>query len=292
MLLGILPFYLGILAQSFLLIQEKFEKIDLVVIVLSAILSLGGLIPGKGEDVYSLYGHLFLVAIIFCVIYAVFFRKKLLLKINKEILAIWNVIFLYITFQHVSIIQNPILSTIVIIPSLFVLANILFSFDSRYSLKVAFYVWFLIMIVGIASSHFAFTSLDIFFTPDHALTASPIEMFFIGSAFLYIAVNFWYIISLIPLPGKNQKFKQRLINVKKDMDDLVSDYDPEKINWTGTALLVVSVIVLSTNLFYHYAQDSLIIPILIVCGPIIARIIGTKATPMVKDSTASDIQSL
>src|SRR5690349_8060817 len=110
MLLGILPFYLGILAQSFLLIQEKFEKIDLVVIVLSAVLSLGGLIPGKGEDVYSLYGHLFIVAVIFCVIYAVFFRKKLLLKINKEILAIWNVIFLYIIFQHVSIIQNPILS--------------------------------------------------------------------------------------------------------------------------------------------------------------------------------------
>ncbi len=280
MLLGILPFYLGILAQAFLLIQEKFEKIDLVVIILSAVLALGGLIPGKGEDVYSLYGHLFIVAVIFCIIYAVFFRKKLLLKINKEILAIWNVIFVYIIFQHVSIIQSPILSAIIIIPSLFVLANILFSFDSRYSWKAALYVWFLIIIVGIASSHFAFTSLDIFFTQDHALTDSPVEMFFIGASFLFITVNFWYIISLIPLPGKNQKFKQRLLNIKKDMDDLVSDYDPGRINWTGIIILIISITALGVNLSYHYAPDSLIIPILIVCSPLIAKIVPARAIPV------------
>jgi hypothetical protein len=94
-------------------------------------------------------------------------------------------------------------------------------------------------------------------------------MFFIGTAFLFIVVNFWYIVSLIPIPGKNQKFKQRILNVKKDMSDLASDYDTGGTNWIRISLLIVSVIILGLNFCFHYVPDSLLIPLLIFSNQII-----------------------
>jgi len=246
------------------MLKDKFKKSDLLFIPLCLLVAVMMLMPGKDERNYDTYFHLFLVGAGFTVTYAIIFKKRILDNINKEILMVWNLVFLYMFSQYSSIFQTPIISIIVILLSILVIINAFFNFDSHYYWKVYFYIWFLIIIVGITSSHFAYDKISFFFNHGYGLTASPIDMLFIGGSFLYLAVNIYYIIELIPLPGKHQSLEQRLTEVKADMAVLASEYDTENIKRTQ-ALSAATIVgcLLAINFSFHLISDSFLIPVII-----------------------------
>ena len=159
--------------------------------------------------------------------------------------------------------------------------NAFAGFDARYGWKVYFYIWFLCVLVGIAASKFAFSTVANVFEFSHATEEiTALQMFVIGMSFLYLAMNLWYVVELIPLPSKHQSFSDRLEEVEENMDILADDYDDEQVSWWKTVLLLAVVVsVLATNYFVNFVSDETLIPILIVILPVVDKIKLPAKTP-------------
>lgn len=268
------PFYAGILAQAVFLLIGQFERSDITRLLGCCGGSSIGLIPGKREHHYDLSFHLLMTACIFSVAYAICFKQKILERINKEILMVWTLVGLYVALQTPLITTHPmaviLLSALCIIP----VANAFASLDKSYGWKVYFYVWFLCVLVGIAASKFAFSTVaDVFQFHRASEELNAITTFFVGMSFLYLATNLWYVIELIPLPGKHESFSERLEHVKEDMEILADDYEEAQVRWWKTVLLLaVSASLLTVNYFQHFVSDETLIPLLIVFLPVVDKI--------------------
>jgi len=271
-------FYAGVLVQAVFLLLGQLSLKDARMILACCAGSVLGLIPGKHEHSYNLSFHLFMVACFFAVFYALCFKKKILVHIDKEILLVWTLVGLYIALQAPLIVSHPPLLIPLLILSLIAIINAFAGFDNSYRWQVYFYVWFLCILVGIAASRLAFSTMFSIFghnaTPDE-----PLERFVIGMSFLYLAVNLWYVIELIPLPGKHQSFKERLKQVEKDMDVLAGDYDVKPVPpWKTLLLLILTVSLLTANYTVHFVSDDILIPVLIAVLPVLDKLkIFTRA---------------
>lgn len=288
------PFYAGILAQAVFLLVGRFERSDLTRLLGCCAGSFLGLIPGKHEHPYSLSLHLLIVPSVFCIGYALFFKEKVLERINKEILMVWTMVGLYIALQTPLITAHPpvliVLSALCAVP----IANAFAGFDRSYGWKVYFYIWFLCVLVGIAASKFAFSTLATIFGFRHGNEAlNSLTTFFVGMSFLYLAVNLWYVVELIPIPGKHQSFSERLEQIEEDMEILASDYDDGQVRWWKTVLLlVISGLLLTINYFQHFVSDETLVPLLIVFLPVADKIkLPSKAPAQTPVSTEPPISA-
>lgn len=273
-------FYAGMLGQAVFLLLGQFDAKDYLKLLGCCVASPFGLIPGRHETHYSLPLHLFLVACVFTIGYAICFKKKILERINKEILMVWTLVGLYIALQTPLVTAYPPVMIVLLALSLIPVVNAFAGFDTSYGWKVYFYVWFLCVLVGIAASKFAFSTMANVFGFSHATgEISALEMVLIGMSFLYLAVNFYYVIELIPLPGKHQSFSDRLTEVEEAMEILADDYDAKQFRWWKTVLLlVVSASLLTVNHFRQFVSDETLIPLLIVALPVMDKIkVPTKA---------------
>ena len=274
-------FYAGILAQAIFLLIGRFEPKDFLKVGGCGLASLLALIPGKHESIYRLNLHLFLIACAFAIGYALCFKKKILERINKEILMVWTLVGLYLVFRSSLVIWYPPVFVPLLVLGLLPVINAFAGFDASYGWKVYFYIWFLCVLVGIAASKFAFATVANVFDFKHATAdVTALQMFVIGMSFLYLAVNLWYVVELIPLPGRHQSFSERMEQVKADLEILAEDYDAGQVNWWKTVLLLAfSVTVLAANYFLNFVSDKTLIPLLIVILPVVDKIKLPAQTP-------------
>lgn len=291
---AIWPFYAGILAQAVFLLLGQFERTDFMRLLGSCGGSLIGLIPIKNEQHYGISFHLFAVACAFSIGYALLFKEKVLERINKEILMVWTLVGFYIAMQTPLITTHSqaliALSVLSVIP----IINAFAGFDRSYGWKVYFYIWFLCVLVGIAASKFAFSTVaNIFWFHHGDENLSALTVFFVGMSFLYLAVNLWYVLELIPIPGKQQSFSDRLENIQDDMEILADDYDDLQVQWWKTVLLlVISGSSLAINYFKHFVSDETLIPYIIVLLPVVDKFrLPTKAPVQTIASTGTQVQS-
>lgn len=275
------PFYAGILVQAIFLLIGQFEPKDFPKLGGCCLASLLGLIPGKHETNYHLNLHLFFIACAFAIAYAFCFKKKILERINKEILMVWTLVGLYLALRTPLVMSYPPLLLLLLGLGLLPVINAFAGFDARYGWKVYFYIWFLCVLVGIAASKFAFSTVANVFEFSHATgEISALQMFVIGMSFLYMAVNLWYVVELIPLPGKHQSFSERMEEVKEDLEILADDYDAEQVRWWKTVLLLaVAVTALAANYFVNYVSDETLVPLLIVLLPVADKFRLPAKTP-------------
>lgn len=265
-------FYAGMLAQAIFLLlgQMSFKDAGILLICLAG--SLAGFIPGKHEHHFDLSNHWFPVACIFAIAYAVFFKKKILEHIDKEILMVWTVVGLYTALQTPFIIEHPPLLILIAVLCLIAIANAFAGFDSAYGWQVYFYIWFLCILISLLVSQFAFSSMFSIFGHG-SVPAEPFAMFVLGMSFLYLVANVWYVIELIPIPGKHQSLDERLEEVEEAMDDLVQDYDARSAPLWKTALLLgITVVLLAANCFGRFVNDATLVPILIAVLPALDRL--------------------
>ncbi len=276
MIIPLLLFYIGIITQAIFLLVDNFEKSDIWKFFGCIGIGLFAFIPGKHEYNYDLVLHLFLVAVFFAVIYSNVFKKKILQEINKEILLIWNLILIYIILRN-SAPNSHLILILIGISSIPSIINIFFSLDKRYGWRVFLYVWFLCILVFIASSHITFNNLSFFFTKGTNIPTDGIEMFWLGGSFLYFAVNAWYILQLIPIAGKHQTEAERIAEVKEDMSVLESEYQLEDQSLVKSLLVIVIVVILlSLNYFENFFSDSMLISFLVAIIPIIDKLLFKK----------------
>lgn len=285
---AIILFYAGIVAQALFLLIGRMGLKDAGQVLACCGISLFGLIPGKHEHVYDPHLHLFMVACIFAIAYACFFKKKVLERINQEILMVWTLVFLYIMAQTPFIADHAWLFIPLAAASLLAVINAFAGFDRYYGWKVYFYVWFLCTIAGILASQFAFlTVCAVFGLGQHPAVIGSFTVFVVGMSFLYLAINLWYVIELIPLPGKHQSFSERMEQVKEDMEILAGDYDAEQIRWWKTlALLIVSASLLTANYFQHFVSDTTLVPVLIAILPVMDKIKPSAKTAVATTAVA------
>jgi hypothetical protein len=271
---AIWPFYAGVVAQALFLLLGQFEWKDPFKVLACCAGSLLALIPSKHETHYSLNTHLLILPCVFAVGYAVVFKEKVLQRINKEILMVWTLVGVYIALQTPLLTSYPPVMLSLLALSLVPVINAFVGFDKYFGWKVYFYIWFLCVLVGIAASKFAFTTIANVFGMSHdKVEINSFTMFLIGMSFLYMVVNFWYVIELIPLPGKHQSFSDRMEEVEEDMEMMADDYDDQQVRWWKTMLLLtVSATLLALNYFRHFVSDETLIPILIAALPIVDKI--------------------
>jgi hypothetical protein len=100
-------FYAGILVQAIFLLIGRSESKDFLKIGGCCLGSLAGLIPGKRETNYHLNTHLFIIACIFAIGYALCFKEKILERINKEILMVWTLVGLCIALRTPLVMSYP-----------------------------------------------------------------------------------------------------------------------------------------------------------------------------------------
>lgn len=277
---AIIPFYAGILAQAVFLLVGQMKLKDAAKILACCAGSMLGLLPGKHEHHYNLSLHLFLVACAFAIGYALCFKKKILEHIDKEILLVWNLIGLYVALQSPFVVSHPELLILLLILSLIAVINAFTGLDKSYGWQVYFYIWFLCILVGIIASQFAFsTMLDIF--GHGAKPLNSFTLFVVGMSFLYLAVNLWYLVELIPLPGKHQSFSDRLEQVEEAMEALAEDYDVESVPyWKTLLLLIFTTALLAANYVGRFVSDTTLIPVLIVVLPVLDKLKLLKRPPV------------
>jgi len=253
--------------------------------------STAGLIPGKHENPYHLPLHLLIVAGVFALAYAAFFKEKILERINREILMVWTLAGLYIAFETPAIASNPHLWLPTVVLSLVAIVNAFACFDNSYGWRAYFYVWFLCIMVGVMASRFAFSAISSIFglyrSPDEI---NPLMIFVIGMSFLYLAVNLWYVIELIPIPGKHQSLSERLEQVEEDLNILAGDYDVEPVRrWKTLLLFVLCTSLLALNHFWHVVSEIVIISLLIGVLPVLHRFNFSQGQ-VTSDSSSSGIE--
>jgi hypothetical protein len=275
---SVILFYAGMVVQAVFLPFGQLSWKDAGTFLICCGVSLAGFIPGKHEHNYDLRLHLFLAACLFAIIYAVCFKKKILERINREILMVWTLVGLYVVVETPFIVANPYLSFPLMVLSLIAVINAFASFDEQYGWKVYFYIWFLCILIGILASQFAFSTMSAVFGFGHNTgPPNPIMAFVIGMSFLYLAVNVWYVLELIPLPGKHQTFGERLEQVEEDLEILAEDYDVEQVRrWKTLLLLIFCVSLLAVNYVRHVVSDTTLIPLLIAIVPVLHKMNFSK----------------
>lgn len=276
----LLAFYIGTLIQSIFLIGYNFEKKDFLKFLGCLGFGILALAPGEKEYVYDHFFHLLLMAVFFAGAYAFIFKKKLLREINRDVLLLWNLIFIYI------ILRTPYLSgTLLVVTagllSLPSLVNIFYRLDKRYIWRVYFYIWFLFMIVSISLSHTTFSNLSFFVQKGSNMPTDSLKMFLLGASCLYIVTNLLYLLELIPFTGKHQSMSSRLREIREDMALMASRYEPGNQIWSRPfTTLALTTGLLCLNYFFNYLNDSSLIYLLIALTPVIDRFLfKEKNTP-------------
>jgi hypothetical protein len=207
------------------------------------------------------------VACVFAIAYAVCFKKKILEHLDKEILLVWTLVGLYVALQTPFIIEHRPLLLIVLALNIAAVFNAFGNYDDSYGWRVFCYICFLCILVGIVASQFAFATMFSIFGHDRA-PIGQFAAFVIGMSFLYLAVNLWYVVQLIPLPGKHQSFSDRLEEVEDAMEELAEEYVVESVPlWKTLLLLLLTASLLAANYFGRFVSDTLLIPVLIAALP-------------------------
>lgn len=275
------PFYAGVLVQAVFLLTGKFERMDLLKLLGCCAGSLIGLLAETGE--------LLLVACIFPVIYVALFREKILQRLDREILMVWTLIGLYVALQTSFITDSPVVIAVLSVLSAIPIINAFAGFDKGFGWKVYFYMWFLVVLVFVAASRFAFlTVATIFGLHRSDAPVSPFTALCLGMSFLYLAANFWYVVKLCPfLPDRDETMDDRMDRIEDDMQTLAGEYDDGQVRWWKTLLLLaVCGFLLAANYLHHFINDETLVPFLIVLLPVMDKIKPPPKPPVQTIATA------
>jgi hypothetical protein len=251
-------------SQAVLMLSSKWEAGDVKKLAQAFLFGLFGMLPGKHEHDYNVWFHLFMSCAIAAFTFVYRFRDKLVVRVSGQSLLVWNLLFLVVLFNHFGL--SPVVGCLVAIPTLLTLSNGFMEYDESFGWQVFFHSWFSVMIVSIGLLHFSFTALSIFFPTNQAISLPPLEVYIAGASFLYLLVNIWYVIALIPVSmRKGQSFEDRMIEVRALMQLIESGYI-----WQSNAVLInlFLIIVLPmcfyANYYFQYFTEGTVISLTLI----------------------------
>jgi hypothetical protein len=220
-----LVFGIGMIFQTFLLLAGRWEPGDLKKIIIITIFGLCAMIPGIIEPDYKLSELIFASFLLGAIAFVTLFKKKLLLQINSHILLIWNLLFITLVFLTLE--QSLPLLLLIGIPFLYTLAGCFSSIDKSFVWQVCSYTWMSFILVLIGLYQFNFLAFGSLFS-ETANQVSIFDVFISGASFIYLFINVWFIVALIPIPRKHQTLRQRIIEIQDHMQLIASGYTSNK----------------------------------------------------------------
>ena len=142
--------------------------------------------------------------------------------------------------------------------------------------KLCLYTWFLSIVVSIGLLQFPFQHLAIFLSPQASPRLTPLDCIVAGMAFLYLAVNIAYLYELIPIPGKNQSWTDRMQEWHALTDLMTQRFEDEPMHRRGLLLLAGQGVALLVIYFFHCVPAGLTINLFVVLPSILA--LGKNST--------------
>lgn len=265
-------FGLGIFFQVINLFKDPKK---LRILALCAVFAALAFLPGKREHAYNINIHILSYFLYFSIAYGLVFMKDVLPAINEKIILIFTMIFWYLYVSRYGIDQvfkNPFL-LFSLLPSVGVLLNAFTNFKLGFTVKLLLYIWFLIMVVCIS---YVVVFKDLFaslFLLYKLPPLSALDAFFYGGASFYMITNVYYLLYLIPIPGKHQTWSVRIKYWKEFIGLLVSKYDNYQLEmWQSFFLILFFCTLFISNSLYRYMPEGLMINMAILLVSLSPRI--------------------
>lgn len=270
-------FGLGIICQLGIFLRDISFRENSTKIGLSVgIALLGGMSPGKREHDYNLVFHILFSFLFLVVNLAIAFRKTILPTISEQTLLQLVIVFWYFlaTRLGISSIIHHWSHPIYIVLFIPTAATLVVAFTPTIlssAAQLLLYVWYLIIIVIMTAFHFKFRQL-------FNLTSSPLledvnafECFTSGIVFTYLVSNSFYLLNLIPLPGKHESFANRWKDVCAFASLLIEKYADDQLKvWEACLILFLQGGLLALNYHYNVISDFLAINLALILTQVLA----------------------
>jgi hypothetical protein len=259
----IAAFVCGVAIQATVLLRGDWNwpKICGSVFVGLVVTAWGSDKPNYNQD-WQMYQGL----LVFSFTFALFFKEDILPAVSEKLLLSYTLTFWFAFFAYYfkGTPQQIGVLCVCIVPTI---ATIVLAFK-RTALntfwKIAFYTWFLCVIVELGLLGFSFSQLSIFYVDRNLPWITPVDSLLAGMAFLYLLVNATYIYYLVPIPGKGQSWESRMKDWHEFTDLMVQRFDGNQPSYLVTMLILcVQGGILLLNYFLHLLSNGLLISIFI-----------------------------
>ena len=264
----VLWFGLGVALQALLLIRGDWNWGRLAMCVgFGAV----GMVPGKHEHIYEPFLHILFSMGFFAFMFALRFKNDLLPVVSEKVLLSYSLIFWFAFFSYFykGTAWSNALAALLLIPT----AATVFIAVQRPTLsfvwKLSLYTWFLTVVVSLGLFQFPFQHLAIFLSPEKSPWLNPLDCVVAGMAFLYLAVNMAYLFELIPIPGKNQSWADRMMQWHKLTGLMTERFEDQPMHRLGMLLILAQGIALLVIYFFHWVSAALAINLFVVLPSIL-----------------------
>jgi hypothetical protein len=260
-------FGIGVALEALLLQRSDWQPLKLIGCIG---LSMLGALRGKHETVYQPLFHVLLVFSMFAVIFALLFKEDILPALNERLLLSYSMIFWFAFFSyfyHGAFVQNVLL-IILLIPTTFTILVAYRKPILTFTVKLILYTWFLTMVVCLGLFQFPFYQLKLFFQDQEIPWVTPFDSISAGMAFLYLAANATYIFYLIPIPGRNESWAERMQHWHEFTDLMTRRFEDDvNMNRAGLVILGGEFVILALDYFFHWLpRDPLINALIVLPG--------------------------
>ncbi|MBI3934954.1 MAG: hypothetical protein HY316_09700 [Acidobacteria bacterium] len=264
--LGHLLFGLGIVVEFLRTAGRSLERKDWGNILWSAVIAL---VVGLRTyaDERDIAETLIFFHFAFVLALTIFFRKKILPEIDEIVLFVWMAGFWYLCLSRFGLMH--IVSIIALLPSCISLVVGIFRVRMDFLTPIILYVWFLIMSLAVAAMLFPGEELM------EDLTFPPGRSFFLGMLFFYALSYLLSVLNFIPIPAKNQTFRERMKEVREHaylIADKFNDFQHPPL--VMLALLAGTAAGLYTNYAYQLVEEKLLLSVVLGLSPMIRKLTG------------------
>ncbi|HEX3949757.1 MAG TPA: hypothetical protein VHW95_07910 [Steroidobacteraceae bacterium] len=273
-------FGLGVALQALLLIRGDWNWGRLALCVGFGAF---GMLPGKHEHVYEPFLHILFSMGFFAFMYALRFKNDLLPVISEKVLLSYSLIFWFAFFSYFykGTAWDVALAALLLVPTGATVFIAVHRPGLSFAWKLALYTWFLTIVVSLGLFQFPFQHLSIFLSPEKSPWLNPLDCVVAGMAFLYLAVNMAYLFELIPIPGKNQSWADRMKQWHELTSLMTVRFEDEPMHRLGMLLIVVQGIVLLAVYYFHWVSAGLAINLFIVLPSILPK--GNNSAKIIQE---------
>lgn len=267
---GLLIFIGGVITKAIVSIIVDFQKKDLFFILSSIVLSLYMFFKFLGEE-FSIQSATLFSLIIFITFISFSFKQKILPKITEGTLLLYGLISFYLLETHIE--SNHIIylgiKWLLVIYCLSILILCITRIRVKPLFQIILFIFFFLLNVGIISFFIDYGSLSLFCNNCSTSNITNIGIFFTGYIFFSLISNLVFIIYFIPIPARNESFKQRILAIKKHAIDLERKYIDIDIGFNRTIVLLTISLLLYLNYKYTLLNEITIISLILVLGEIL-----------------------
>jgi hypothetical protein len=272
-------FGLGILIQAISL--AGFENVlvkkrnETLIAVIAAVISFIVSYLKEPEDVEMkiVSSLLFL-----CIIFAILFQKELIKPLHERTVLIFTLLFWYLWVTQVgaeNIMHWPLFQ-IALLPTLAAMFLVIIRKKLSFPWKLFMYTWYLVILASYALV-LIWEYNEILWCRGVCEQFNLFHLFLLGGVTFFAIVNFFYLFILIPLPGKNQTFKERIEDWKEFTQLMTSKYQNKQLSGLESLFLFIGMgILLAVNYRYQFFDHLTLINTVIIILSFINLLTGAE----------------